>query len=190
MTNPRRLPRGAHLLMYSSPILLLVMVITLPSATTTRVAQPPENVAHVVTTTTAGPTTTTVQVHSATTNQPTTTSNPTAPVHAVAPAPKRSSAITTDLTAKTNDETSSVGVANSDVEGLVSPASPVAVIPLQGPGLWTMTTSSPSLDELICARTTRRVGDFLSLLTDQACQLQITSVSTGASLTWLLTPAP
>ena len=189
MTNPRRLPRGAHLLMYSSPLLLIVMIITLPSATKTHVALRPANVAHVVTTTTLENTTTTyAPAHSKATN-PTTPTTSVAP-RAATPVPKRLSAITTNLTVSASASAPDDNVASSEVEGLVSPLSPVAVIPLQGPGIWTITTSSPSVNEMVCASTTRRVESFVALLSAQSCQLQVTSVTSGASLSWLLTPAP
>jgi hypothetical protein len=72
----------------------------------------------------------------------------------------------------------------------VDPGSPVAVIPLLGPGVWTITTSSPSVNVLVCATATRHVEGFIALLTEQNCQLQVTSAASGAALTWLLTPAP
>lgn len=178
--------------MYSSPLLLLVMVITLPSHPSTHVAQRSANDARVVTTTTLESTTTTITQARSTVTPTLKPRFPTEPVarDATTSVPKRLSAVTTNLTVSPSDSGPSANVASGEVEGLVSPASPVAVIPLVGPGVWTITTSSPSVNLLVCATTSRPVDGFVALLTEQNCQLQVTSATSGASLTWLLTPAP
>jgi hypothetical protein len=93
------------------------------------------------------------------------------------------------LTVKPIEPTPNANVASGELEGLVSSALPVVDIPLQGPGVWVLSTTSPSLDQLNCATSTSAVVGSIVLLTSQQCQLQIASATTGASLTWLLTPA-
>jgi hypothetical protein len=82
-----------------------------------------------------------------------------------------------------------VNVASGELEGLVTSELPVVDIPLQGPGVWTLSTTSPSRDQLDCATSSLTVSSSIVLLTSQRCQLQVASATTGASLTWLLTPA-
>jgi len=117
--------------------------------------------------------------------QSTITSPPSTTTHTM----NRPSDIATSLTVKPIEPTPNANVASGELEGLVSSALPVVDIPLQGPGVWVLSTTSPSLDQLNCATSTSAVVGSIVLLTSQQCQLQIASATTGASLTWLLTPA-
>jgi hypothetical protein len=100
----------------------------------------------------------------------------------------RSYASVTSSTVKSTGPAPIVNVASGELEGHVSAELPVDVIPLQGPGTWTLSTTSPSLNVLACDTTTHDEEDNIVLLSNESCQLQIASATTGASLTWLLTP--
>jgi hypothetical protein len=77
-----------------------------------------------------------------------------------------------------------------ELEGQITPALAVVDIPLQGPGIWNLSTSSPSSNQLVCATSTREVQSYVALLNSENCQLQISPATMGTSLTWLLTPTP
>jgi hypothetical protein len=64
----------------------------------------------------------------------------------------------------------------------------VVDVPLQGPGTWTLSTSAPTLQSLQCGDQTTLVQQLVVVGATQSCQLAISSTSSGASLTWQLTP--
>jgi hypothetical protein len=74
------------------------------------------------------------------------------------------------------------------LSGSLTPAFHVADVPLQGPGLWTLTTSTPIDAQLLCASRTVSVYERLVIMTGQRCQLQLTSTNPEVSPTWQLTP--
>jgi len=165
--------------MWSSPLLLLVLVFTLTGSSTTPAGHHLESGARAVTTSTRESTTSTVPVTSTT-----------PPPVATTTILKNSSVSVTNSTVKPTGPVPSTNVANGELEGSVSSALREVDIPLQGPGIWTLSTTSPSLNHLECPTSMRGVGNYIALLTSESCQLQIASATTGASLTWLLTPAP
>ncbi|MFZ1062018.1 MAG: hypothetical protein WAN30_00920 [Acidimicrobiales bacterium] len=177
MTKSRFTLRGAHLLMWSSPLLLLVLVFTLTSSGTTPAAHRRANDARASKISITASTTTT--------SAPTPTSAPSTTTTLTIGAPYDDA---TSSTVVTTAPTPSANVANGDLEGLLTSTLRVVDIPLQGPGVWNLTTTSPSLDQLNCPSSSRSISGSVVLLTNLQCQLQIASATTGASLTWLLIP--
>jgi hypothetical protein len=184
MANQRFSIRGAHLLMWSSPLLLLVLVFTLRGSNTTPEVHHLANVVHDNTTTTLASTTTTSRATSPTSTTATvampTTTHP----------PSRSSGVATSSTAKVTASEPSANVTSGVLEGQLSLALGVVDIPLQGPGIWTLSTTAPSVNQVDCPTSTRSVSTYIAVVNSQHCQLQISPATTGASLTWLLTPVP
>ena len=174
--------RSSHLLMWSSPLLLLVLVFTItsrplhPSASTT-------SLAHTTTTATAGrPTTTTTTTTSTTSTTSTTT---------VTPATTTTTTTSIDQPTTTRAGASDVSTTTSVVAselvdgGRLDLAHPNEVVPLGGPGQWSLTSSEPVVSTLICAGHGKVVATTFRLAAGQTCQLNIV-VDTGAPTQWAL----
>ena len=56
------------------------------------------------------------------------------------------------------------------------------------PGLWTLATSTPITAQLLCTSRTVSVSRRVVIMTNQSCQLQLTSTNPEVSPTWQLTP--
>jgi hypothetical protein len=174
--------QSAHLVMWSSPLLLVVLVFTLtttPSPSTRPSLSLRPSTTTSSTTTLATPTTTT------------TTAPVTAHHSKVKPAPSASRTKYADVTAPNvshaaapPSESASSGV----LSGSLSPGFQVADVPVQGPGLWTLSTSTPIDARLLCTSRTVLVHRRLVIMTGQQCQLQLTSTNPEVSPTWQLTP--
>ncbi|HEY5302837.1 MAG TPA: hypothetical protein VIJ86_02120 [Acidimicrobiales bacterium] len=77
--------------------------------------------------------------------------------------------------------------AGARLRGDLSLDSPAAVVPLRGPGQWTLTTSRAVATTLLCGSHSSDVVNTVRVSTNQTCQLDIT-VTTGAPTAWTLTP--
>ena len=172
--------RSAHLLMWSSPLLLLVLVFTLTGSTPSVAKQRPDTVSTPVTT--IRPTTSTKRA-------PVTTTSTTTPP----PANEASGSHYVSSTSSTVKSTAPEPVANvpsGATGGNLGPALRVVDVPLQGPGSWTLSASAQTSDLLVCATTSQTVDTSITVENNQSCQLEITSTSPGVSLTWQLIPTP
>ena len=94
----------------------------------------------------------------------------------------------TDSNAKSVAPPSSTTVSNSVLSGSLSSAFAVADVPLRVPGLWTLATSTPITAQLLCTSRTVSVSRRVVIMTNQSCQLQLTSTNPEVSPTWQLTP--
>ncbi len=170
--------RSSHLLMWSSPLLLLVLVFTISS----RPLRP-------VTTSTTLPTatTTTRPTASTTTTDPaTTTTDPATTTTGADRSATTSTLATTTTHASSGDSTTTSVVASERVDGgELSLSQPNAVVPLRGPGEWTLASSQAVASTLICAGRVHGVAATFRLAVGQSCQLNIV-VNTGAPTTWTL----
>src|ERR1019366_7724550 len=185
MTMARKLSslRSAHLVMWSSPLLLVVLVFTL--TTTSSPPNRPSLSLH-LSTTTSTPTSTTLATPTTTTTAPVT------PHHSkVKPVLSASRTKYADVTAPNPSPAAappSESVSSGVLSGSLSPGFQVADVPVQGPGLWTLTTSTPIDARLLCTSRTVSVHRRLVIMTGQRCQLQLTSTNPEVSPTWQLTP--
>jgi hypothetical protein len=75
-----------------------------------------------------------------------------------------------------------------ELSGTLSPGFEVVDVPLRGPGTWTVTTSAPASQSLQCGAQTSPVFQQVVVGATQSCQLEISSTSSEASLTWQLIP--
>ena len=172
--------KSAHLLMWSSPILLLILVFTLTSA-----SGPRRPAASLSPTSTSLPVTVTTHV--------TRPLHRTPVQHPTAIAATRSAVVSssnvTDSTARPAKPVATASALNGAQAGTLSPQVAFVDVPLGGPGRWTLTTSAPTSQTLICAGQSSPVNDQVVVGATQNCQLEITSTSAEASLTWQLTPS-
>ena len=168
--------KSAHLLMWSSPILLLILVFTLTSASS------PHRPA-----TTTPSTSTSLSVAASPTVTTTTPQRPTSTVTtrlAVV-----SSSNVTDSTTRPVAPVTNASALNGALAGSLSPQIALVDVPLRGPGSWSLATSGPTNQVLICAGQSSPVTSQVVVGATQSCQLEITSTSAEASLTWQLTPS-
>ncbi len=179
--------KSAHLLMWSSPILLLVLVFTL-TATSPRghaASSPPPSSTSPVTTQVPVSTTSTIA-----------TSTPSTPV-IVAAKTTKTTRTTSSVARNYSDATTSsvkpvapISNANAmsgELSGTLAPGIESVDVPLLGPGNWTLSTSAATDQSLSCGSDASPVVNQVVVGSGQSCQLEITSTSTGTS-TWQLTP--
>ncbi len=166
---------GAHVLAWSSPLLLLVLLFTVTAHPTP--SRPPATTSTTVTgasVTTTRPVTTT----SAPATRPTTTTAPN-----VTP-----SAGETALSARSHARAPSENAATGALGGTLSPGFDVAVVPLRGPGAWSLTGSATITAALDCPTGSGPVVGEVVITSDEGCQLQVTSTNVQGLPQWQLTP--
>ncbi|MDE3065267.1 MAG: hypothetical protein KGJ36_06325 [Acidobacteriota bacterium] len=81
-----------------------------------------------------------------------------------------------------------VSVASGALAGRLTPAFAVAVIPLRGPGTWTLSGSTTLRATLNCPSVSGPVVGTVQVTGSQDCQLTVSSSDASTSSTWLLTP--
>jgi len=170
--------------MWSSPLLLLVLLFTLtatskPSTRLVIVHEPstvsstsPTTTTVVGSTTSTAPTTTTSVVRS-------TTSTMTNETHF---------AVATSSIVRSPAHAPSVSVSSGVITGSLSRAFAVAVVPLRGPGTWTLSSSAPIIAQLLCPNVSGPVNALIVVNGVQSCQLKLISANAEVSPTWQLTP--
>ena len=174
-------PRGTQLVMWSSPILLLVLVFTLtahPTSASRRVARTPTR-AHRRATPLAGTPTT-----ASTTTVVTTTST-------TVPPPRLSSGATyaapIATTAKSFAPDASANASSGVIAGHLTTTDNVAVVPLDGPGTWTLAASHPLVAQLQCPSASTPVNQQITIDAPLSCQLELIATTATA---WTLAPRP
>jgi hypothetical protein len=81
-----------------------------------------------------------------------------------------------------------VNTTNGALSGQLRPSFEVADVPLEGPGTWSITTSSPARTTVQCANLEARVQIEIVVGSKEICQLIIAAVTRATPLTWQLTP--
>ncbi len=180
MASRRRLPRGAHVLMWSSPLLLLVMLFTLSATSTvpsTSTSTPP-----------SGPTTSTSRAPS--------TSTTTGPTTTVAGRPSTPSPTTTLASSGPRSSSSTAGSGppaasaaawrprNGALSGTLREGGSVAV-PLGGPAHWRLQSGEPVIATLRCPLATTSILGTVEVPSHATCQLELHA---PATTTWTLIP--
>jgi hypothetical protein len=74
------------------------------------------------------------------------------------------------------------------LSGALRPGFELVDVPLRGPGNWALTTSASTTQSLQCGNQSSPVAQEVVVGATQSCQLEISSTSAEASLTWQLTP--
>ncbi|MGC8510510.1 MAG: hypothetical protein ACP5PB_06525 [Acidimicrobiales bacterium] len=179
-------PRGTQLVMWSSPILLLVLVFTLTAHPTPASRRAPRNLAGAThdqaSTPTSGPTTTTTSTAVTTTS---TTVPPPRPARATTSGASYAAPIAT--TARSFAPDATANASSAVVAGQLTTADNVAVVPLDGPGTWTLDTSHPLVAQLQCPSTSTPVSQRVTIDGPRACQLELVATTATA---WTLAPRP
>jgi len=182
MTRPPTTLRSAHLLMWSSPLLLVVLAFTLTTGTSRPTSQTPAQHHHSTseTTTTLEATSPTTSTTVLTTTRRRHTGRPTTSVtrYVDATSPKAAPTAIKPV----------VVVSSGVLSGALSPGFRVADVPLQGPGLWVLDTSTVIQAHLQCASRSVVVNSRVVIMTAQNCQLQLISTNREVTPTWQLTP--
>jgi hypothetical protein len=172
-------------MIWSSPLLLLVLVFTLTtsakSLTTTTTSTTSATTAGRVVSTTTLPVPTTV-AHRA---SPTTSIAPVVATPSGTVAPHY--AVSTASTAKSPGRASSANALSGTLAGELTSPLGVADVPLRGPGSWTLTSSAPILAQLQCPDSSGSEVGRVTISGAQSCQLQLTTANLRLSPTWQLT---
>ena len=201
-----RLPhalKSTHWVVWSSPVLLLVLVFTWTASSSSTPAR------HLDTLAVNPPTTRSISASrtpSTTIPVPTTTTPPartkvrtvvrrtiqertpsvTVPTTSVVRV--KSSSGATDLNVKSSANASAASASSGAVSGQLSPTFNVADVPLQGPGNWTVASSAPVSVTLNCAGSTIAVNGQFVIAAHTTCQITITAETPSQFVTWELTP--
>lgn len=96
----------------------------------------------------------------------------------------------TTTTVRRTDSAPNANALSGATSGELGPGFDVVDVPLRGPGDWTFSATAPTTQSLQCGAQTSLVIQQVVVGATQSCQLEITSTSGEASLTWQLTPAP
>src|ERR1700722_714944 len=178
--------KSAHLLMWSSPLLLLVLVFTLTStsAPSAPVASspPPSSTSPI---TTLVPSSTTTPTTKATT--PVIVIAKTTETTLSTTSVEKSFSSATTTTVKPVASIPSASAMNGALSGTLAPGFEVVDVPLLGPGDWTLSATAPTTQTLDCGGDASPVVNQVVVGQGQNCQLVIASSSAGTS-TWQLTP--
>ena len=79
--------------------------------------------------------------------------------------------------------------ASGALSGQLTARFDVAVVPLEGPGTWTVSDSAPTNVSLSCQGSSIDVLTQFEIGAHEECQVTITPGSATTSLTWQLTPS-
>lgn len=170
--------KSTHLLMWSSPVLLLVLVFTLTSSA--RMPAAPTS-----TTMTSAPRTTTTVADARNSSTPPTTSTTT--TIALAHPTETSFDSVTSSTVRSAAPAPSAPAMSGALAGVLESGSRVDV-PLLGPGAWTLLTSVSAAAFLNCGSASEPLSGRVVVGPDQSCQLEITSTAVGTPTAWQLVP--
>ena len=186
--------KSTHWLTWSSPLLLLVLVFTLTaSSSPPRVTAIRSITATTPVVTTRDSSTTTIPPARAfpamnPTTSTTLTIRPpsTVPTTNAPHASFSSSEIASNVGPVANAR--AVNTTNGALSGQLRPSFEVADVPLEGPGTWSITTSSPARTTMQCDNHVARVQTQIVVGSKETCQLIIAGVTPATSITWQLTP--
>ncbi len=183
--------QSTHWVMWSSPLLLLILVFTLTASRST----PHVSAARPITTTTQGMTTR-VSTNSSARPRPvkTSTTSTTPVIRTLTTVPStnvRHANVSSNMTASNVKPVANAraeSVASGALTGRLSPSFDVADVPLAGPGTWSIATSSPARTTVQCTNVETQVQTQIVVGANESCQLIIRAVTRATSLTWQLTP--
>ncbi len=181
-------PRGTQLVMWSSPILLLVLVFTLTAHPTHPSRRAPRAATG---TTVATGTTRTRRPNASTSGAPATT--PTTSTTIPSPRPPRAPTSGARYTApiatiaRSFAPSASANASNDAIAGHLTTTDNVAVVPLDGPGAWSLDANHPLVAQLQCPSTSTPVNQQVTIDGPHTCQLELVATTTTA---WTLAPRP
>lgn len=192
MSRPRRLPAASTWVLWSSPLLLIVLVLTLGSTSRAGTPSAPSLArAPAVTTSTSvtSPSSPRRVARRRVTPRPTSTTTsttPTAPPAPTGPHPVSSTAASSSSTAASATASAGASATSGPVGGQLGGGLSSVVVPLAGPRTWTLTSSAPLGATLACGAQTATVAATF-VVGSTPCQLALVD-PTGQTVTWQLTP--
>jgi len=182
--------KSTHWVIWSSPLLLLVLVFTLTASST-----PARHNLALSTATTATTSTTTPSRHAArhrasTTTTTTTSRDPTTPSER-AKTNARNDDVSSSSTTSSDAPIASASAetaANGALSGQLEPTFDDAEVPFEGPGTWALAASKPLRATLLCQGTAIAVTSEFAVGAHETCQLSLSPATPGTTLTWQVTP--
>ncbi len=188
--------RAAHLVLWSSPILLLILALTVTTPRTTVLASSPTTTQHPQRETLrsaprARPTPvilspTTSVIHSSKTTPTVTASTVPSPSTTRLASP---SATSIDATGPSPASPPIVDAVSGAIVGTLDSVDQVEDVPLQGPGTWVVQSSAPMSETLTCSGTDRLVALTVNIDSLETCRLRLTNASTSR-VRWQIVPVP
>jgi hypothetical protein len=195
--------KSTHWVVWSSPVLLLVLVFTWTASSSSTPARhldtlsvtPPitrsTGDSQTPPTTIPIPTTTTPAAHAKVrpaVHRTVLAKAPIVTVPTTSVVRAKSSSGANDSNVKSNVNASAANASSGVVSGRLSPTFNVADVPLQGPGNWAVASSAPASVTLTCAGTTITVNGQFVVAAHTTCQVTITAETPSQFVTWELTP--
>jgi hypothetical protein len=186
--------KSTQWVMWSSPLLLLVLVFTLSASTSSPPAHASGSPKATTSSTNVVSTTTTLAppITTTTVRAPTTTTLPltTNVVKTNSTSGRRvvSSSNSTDTNGDSFATAPAESASNGALRGAITPADGLDVVPLAGPGTWTLADSAPLSTTLDCSGTTVVVASPFAVGAGEDCQLTLTLENASTTVTWELTP--
>jgi len=181
--------KSTHWVIWSSPLLLLVLVFTLTASST-----PARHNQALSTATTATISTTTPSRHAArhraSTTTTTTSRDPTTPSER-AKTNARNDDVSSSSTTSSDAPIASASAetaANGALSGQLEPTFDDAEVPFEGPGTWALAASKPLRATLLCQGTAIAVTSEFAVGAHETCQLSLSPATPGTTLTWQVTP--
>ncbi len=190
MTRTTSLRGGSQIVMWSSPLLLLVMLFSMTTSARSTTALTHVGGSRAPLTRTSRPRALPKTSSPSTTSPVTTTDSTTsAPPRRTTPPATRAPSSVAAIDSSVNSAAFNPGASavSGSVSGVVDARGSLEV-PLTGPGAWRLSASVPVESRLTCPRTNTSFANQIVIDSAQTCQLSITS--TGGVATWQLTPEP
>ena len=178
--------RATHLVLWSSPILLLVLVFSVSGSPKTIASARGAATDKPATSHRAIRTTTEATTSTMATTDPRAALTPRALATAASDAP---SPMTTAATAPPAASSLVASAVSGSLVGDLASAGASEDVPLQGPGTWLVQSSAPMLAQLSCPGSTQPVSTMLSINALVACRLHLISTSADP-VRWQIVPTP
>ncbi|HUV57675.1 MAG TPA: hypothetical protein VMV96_02595 [Acidimicrobiales bacterium] len=186
MASPHNSMKGTRILMWSSPVLLLVLVLTLTTSTAPSSGHSGHNAVSTRPITPSSTTSPEARPTTATTTTITTLSKAASVVTTVPPS--ASSFGVKSSIAKPLVSAANIVMSTGAISGQLTKQFGVADIPLQGPGTWTLTTSDVTSQSLHCGSQMTPVATRVVIGASQACQFEISASTPSSPINWQLSP--
>jgi len=174
--------KTSHLVMWSSPILLVVLVFTLTSSPNLRPTSVPTDVRIAPTTTssisTPAPSTTTTASALPPVSRPSETTTPALVVNNYVAATPTTVPFSAARPARVE--------LNGVLSGKLDASFDVVDVPLQGPSSWHLITTAATNETLTCAGQSSASSTSVTIGSHQSCQLEITAATVGTAIEWQL----
>jgi len=177
--------KSTHWVIWSSPLLLVVLVFTLTASSNSTL--------HVRSTSTTTSTTTPTRLDGRrhVVASPSKTSRKRSPAKTPVPTDGPSDVASSSSTASSDEPIASASAesaASGALTGQLGPSFESAEVAYEGPGTWTIAASAPLRAALLCSGTVIAVTSEFTVGAQESCQLTLSLATPGSALTWQVTP--